>query len=41
MAKKVKSPQGISVILPAYNEEKNIQQMVCDCLAYLRKLGDD
>jgi len=41
MAKKTRSPQGISVILPAYNEEKNIQQMVCDCLAYLRKLGDD
>lgn len=33
--------KGISVILPAYNEEKNIEQMVKDCLSYLRKLGND
>lgn len=32
---------GISVILPAFNEEENIKQMVKDCLAYLRKLRDD
>jgi len=34
-------PKGISVILPAYNEEKNINQMVKGCLAYLNKLKDD
>lgn len=32
--------RGISIILPAYNEEKNIRQMLVDCLAYLRKLKD-
>ena len=32
---------GISIVLPAYNEEKNIEQMVADCLAYLHKLKDD
>jgi glycosyltransferase involved in cell wall biosynthesis len=32
--------KGISVVLPAYNEEKNIAQMVRDCLKYLRKLKD-
>lgn len=34
-------PEGISIILPAYNEEKNIGQMVADSLTYLRKLKDD
>lgn len=33
--------KGISVILPAFNEEKNIGQMAVDCLKYLRKLKDD
>lgn len=33
--------KGISVILPAFNEENNVGQMVADCLAYLRKLKDD
>lgn len=28
---------GISIILPAFNEEKNIRQMVRDCLKYLQK----
>ena len=29
--------KGISIILPAFNEEKNIRQMVKDCLSYLQK----
>lgn len=41
MTKGTKPAKGISVILPAYNEEKNIQQMVRDCLIYLQKLEDD
>lgn len=33
-------PKGVSIVLPAYNEEKNIEQMAKDCLTYLRKLKD-
>lgn len=33
-------PKGISIILPAFNEEKNIGQMLADCLVYLKKLKD-
>ncbi len=40
MAKEKKLPSGISIILPAFNEEKNIEQMVDECLSYLRKLKD-
>lgn len=32
--------QGISIILPAYNEEKNIKKVVVEALAYLRKIKD-
>lgn len=39
MAQPIKA--GISIILPAFNEEKNIKQMIGDCLAYLRRLKDD
>lgn len=33
-------PEGISVVLPAYNEEENIEQMVKLCLTYLRRIKD-
>jgi len=36
-----KNPSGISIILPALNEEKNIGLMVGECLGYLRKLKDN
>lgn len=32
---------GVSVILPSYNEEKNLPQMVHHCLSYLRKIKDN
>ena len=32
---------GLSVILPAFNEAENINQMVQDCLKYLRKIKDN
>jgi len=41
MKKQRLAPSGISIVLPAYNEEGNIEQMVKDCLTYLRKLNDD
>lgn len=41
MKKKPSVRSGISVILPAFNEEANIEQMVKDCLSYLKKLKDD
>jgi len=31
---------GLSVVLPAYNEEQNIANMVEDCLTYLNRLED-
>lgn len=39
MAKPIK--EGISIILPAFNEENNISQMTSDCLNYVKKLKED
>ena len=32
-------PKELSVVLPAYNEEANIEKVVRDCIAYLEKRG--
>lgn len=41
MKEKQPAKLGISIVLPAFNEEANIEQMVKDCLSYLKKLKDD
>lgn len=33
--------QGISIIFPAFNEEKNIEEVVTDALKYLKTLKDE
>jgi len=41
MKKQKKSSLGISVVLPAFNEEANIKKMVEHCLGYLKTTKED